>query len=158
VPGDTEGILSRIRSWMDEGSGRLIAVVVALAVIIASVGWLAVHGGGDPVRGEIRKAGRQVPYVCKACGSTGKTRVAWEAAPPWECPECHEVKAAAAFKCVKCRNIIEDPRKPVFKCPKCGYVYDSRDAGAARHPRPGQRQLPHGRGRVALLGRIALDV
>jgi len=126
-----ESLLTRIRNWINTGVGRWVAIGLAAVVIVVAVVALVFGGGSGARVQEIRGRGRRVLYICKACGATGETRIAYETKFPIGCPTCGKNVAALAFKCVKCGKIIESVQAPYFRCPHCRHIYDNRLAPSA---------------------------
>ena len=122
-----DGLLTRLRTWVNEGQGRTIALSSSAgAVVLATVlsVWLFARAGTTP-RQAVKAEGRAVTFVCKGCGERGETRVTFGATYPIKCPKCGEVKGVKAFKCVRCSTIVEHVPNGVSRCPKCGFAYKS---------------------------------
>ena len=122
---DAGEALGRTRTWMNEGSGRTVTIAAVSGVLLLGVLlWLM----RDPEAGaveQIREKGRKAMYVCKDCGASGQTRIDYDESFPIRCPQCDKQTAVRGFRCVKCKNTIEDRPEPIFYCPHCNYKYDN---------------------------------
>ena len=122
-----ETILSRLRDWMNTGPGRWAAVGVIL-VLVAAAAAVFLRDSTEADADAIRAKGRKILYYCTSCKETGEARIGWGDEFPLSCPHCGKRTAVTAFRCVKCRNVIQKKDDLVYPCPRCGFVYDKRIA------------------------------
>ena len=100
---------------------KTVWAVVALVVIVASLGLLARYYASAPEPGEPVK--HRMPVACEACG---KAYIAMVGKQPAKCEFCGEKAAWRATQCVKCGAIIpvvggsSFQRESPLRCPKCG--------------------------------------
>ncbi|KKL59331.1 hypothetical protein LCGC14_2216420 [marine sediment metagenome] len=120
-----ESVFWRLREWINTGIGRIVIIVITLA-LVAGAAIVATMSVTSPEKDaeETHARGAVTLYLCKACGATGKTHKETEAKFPLECPQCKKRKAVAAFKCFRCEKTIEAVYAPLFRCRHCKYVYD----------------------------------
>ena len=123
-------MLESVREWINTSTGRVITITACIVVILGGLIMTVMYAsksGTQRKADEIRGKGLDYLYYCQACKQTGTLeKQPYDLKFPVKCPHCGEKKAVLAFKCVKCREIIERKPDPVFRCPHCNYVYDSR--------------------------------
>jgi len=126
-----ESRISRARQWINSPAGRWTAIGAA-AVLLATAAWIFVGDGGDQRAKDIVQKGHTVYYYCKACKATGKTAKPYDQPFPIVCPKCGAPQAVEAFRCRRCKRIIENIKGvQVFHCPHpdCRFKYSRRVIG-----------------------------
>jgi len=120
-----DGFFSRLREWINEGAGRWVTIVAALAVIGGAAA-LAYRGRKRSEVEAVLEHGRRVLFVCTnpECGERGEMRVPYYCSWPRACPKCKQKTAVPGFRCQWCGEIIKTQAKPMVRCPHCGYVHD----------------------------------
>jgi len=121
------GVIGSIREWINEGVGRWVVIIVALAAVGLAV-WAVVHYTvGDPA-GDIIDEGQFMLIRCEACNHSERRRQPYGVKFPVACPACKEVKAVWAQKCGTCQEVFARPSAARYACPKCNAAYYTEQA------------------------------
>jgi ribosomal protein S27E len=123
------GVIQSAREWMNEGAGRWVSILAAVAAVGVAIVVVSRYSGGTDAE-EIIAEGQMMLVRCEACGHVERVRLPYGVAFPVECPSCHEVKAVWVQKCSRCGKVFPRPTgKKSYKCPNpdCNAVYYLED-------------------------------
>ena len=122
-----DSIFSRFRGWVNEGSGKLVGVLIALAVLGGAVAvWVTRSDSSQAQARRLEQMGFKAFYYCPACKASGQTVLKKGQGFPIPCPQCKK-PAVRGVQCAgRCGKIIENVQSSYWACPNCGYIYDFR--------------------------------